>query len=160
MADKLGMAFRVLKQLDGSLRKMNKKIRMAFFWMRFAQIFLILAVLASWTCAVGAIYYPDLAGYFYAGAIVLLSIGLIPWAIIVGLPLRLKMLRRMAKQGYAKSAREVGLRAMARKWHDKSIETEELLFDTAINEGRKAYRRYKKRAGNMRNEMDDLRPRP
>lgn len=155
MGDKAGWIIQVWKQFDDALRDINKKLARALFWMRFGQAFLVLAILASWGFGVAALFWPEWAPYFYLGAIILLSIAIIPWAALISVPLRLKSVTRLIDKGYPENARELAIRAVARKLHDESIETEELLFDTAINEGRKMVRKYKEEQARDAERRDD-----
>jgi hypothetical protein len=59
----------------------------------------------------------------------------------VGLPLKAHGVIRLIERGYPGNAREVAIRLAARKLRDESIETEELLVETALNEARKVLRR-------------------
>ncbi len=134
------------KSIDAALVSANKKAKRILLILRFAAVFMVLTILGSWTLAGLSIWRPDLAQYFYLGAVVLLSIGLIPWAAVLILPLRLKSVTRLIDKGYPANAKEMGLRVIARKLHDESIETEELLFGTAVNEGKKILRKMQEKS--------------
>ncbi len=141
----LGWIMGLWKVVDERLRKLNKTLKTVLRLVRFAVFFLILLLLASWTLAALVIWYPQYSAYFYLGSIVILSIGLIPWIVLVSLPLKAKSVTRLIDQGYPENAREMAIRVMAQKLHDESIHTEELLFDTAVNEGKKYIRRMQER---------------
>lgn len=141
MAQKMEGLTAAWKGIDAKLRAINKKAKTILWALRIGTFFLWLAIMGSWALAGLAVYRPDLAGWFYLAAIILLSIGLIPWAVMIGLPLRFKSVVRLVDKGYPANAKELAIRAMARKLHDESIETEELLFETAVNEGRKVLRK-------------------
>lgn len=151
----IGLALRLV---DESLRAVDRKLRRTFRMLRLAQVGLVLAILGSYALAVLAILYPWYAGFYYAGAIVLLSVALIPWVVIVGLPLRLRSVKRLVAKGYPANAREMAIRVVAQKLRDESVETEELLVETAVNEGRKAYRKY--RASQEAKHAEAWRPQP
>jgi hypothetical protein len=90
--------------------------------------------------------------WFYVGhavATLFLIIPLAALAIIVALPLRAHSVIRLVDMGYPANARELLVRVVARKLHEESIETEELLVDTALNEARKWMRKQeeKRRGG-------------
>ncbi len=159
MAEKKGGLLALWKSLDKALAAANKKAKRILFFIRLAAVFMVLTILGSWTLAGLAIWRPDLAVYFYLGAVVLLSIGLIPWAVLIMLPLKLKSVTRLIDKGYPANAKELGLRTIARKLHDESIETEELLFDTAINEGKKVLRRMQEKSRAEAAAADDWVPR-
>lgn len=168
------------RMVDDRMRDINRSLKRSFRMLRLAQVALIVGLLASYAFAVLAIVYPQYAGYFYAGAILLLSTALIPWIALISLPLKLRSIRRLVDKGYPANAREMAIRVVAKKLHDESIETEEMLFDTAINESRKAYRKFKAKqaadaareaqeaadraaaraATAARESRDDLQPRP
>lgn len=152
MGDKKGWVLALWRQIDDTLKGINKALQRALFWMRFGQIFLVLAILASWGLGIAALFWPQWSGYFYLGAIVLLSIAVIPWAVLISIPLRLKSVTRLIDKGYPENAKELAIRAIARKLHDESIETEELLFDTAINEGKKMMRKMQEKEDAERRE--------
>lgn len=131
----------IWKVVDDNLRNLNKKLKRILGLIRFAVFFLVLLLIASWTLAALVIWYPQFSAYFYLGSIVILSIGLIPWIVLVSLPLKAKSVTRLIDQGYPENAKEIAIRVMAQKLHEESIQTEELLFDTAINEGKKMMKR-------------------
>ncbi len=85
---------------------------------------------------------------------VYLAVPLIGIFILLGLPLKAKSVLRLIDQGYPANAREFAIRAAARKLHEQSIETEELLVDTAINESKKALKKYRARAERLREQLD------
>lgn len=146
MAEKKKGFIALWKSIDKALVAANKKAKRILMLIRIAAVFMVLIILGSWALAGAAIWRPDLAAYFYMGAVVLLSIGLIPWAVIIMLPLKAKSITRLIDKGYPANAKEMGLRVVARKLHEESIETEEMLFETAINEGKKALRKMQARA--------------
>ncbi len=146
MAGKKGGLTALWKSVDAALASANKKAKRILLMLRFAAVFMVLIIVGSWGLAVASIFRPELAAYFYLGAVVILSIGLMPWAALLILPLRLKSVTKLIDKGYPANAREMGIRVIARKLHEESIETEELLFGTAINEGKKMMRNMQAKA--------------
>lgn len=145
-----------LTVVDDTLRGWSETLQKILRMVRLVRGLLVAAVVIVWLCAAGAIWRPEWVAYFAAGAIVVLSIPLIAFAVVASLPLKAKSAVRLIDQGYPANARELGIRLAARKLHDQSIETEELLVETAWNEGKKAYRRYKDRAEQVREDLDDI----
>ncbi len=129
--------------VDERLRAWSKTAKRSLLMLRLTVAVLIITLLGLYGAAVGAIFWPEWIRFWFAGSVVVLSIPLLVLAILVALPLRLKSVTRLIDKGYPGNAREIGLRLAARKLRDESIETEELLAETAWNEGKKAYRKYR-----------------
>ncbi len=129
--------------VDERLRDASKRLQRGLTALRVLVFLLVLGLLGVYVSAVGAIVRPDWLHYWFAGTVVVLSLPLVVLTALVALPLRLRSVTRLIDKGYPENAKELALRVAARKLHDESIETEELLLDTAINEGRKAVRKYK-----------------
>ncbi len=146
----IGWLMGVWKVVDDNLRNLNKKLKRILGLIRFAVFFLVLLFLASWAMAAAVIWYPQYAPYLYLGSIIILSIGLIPWIVLVMLPLKMKSVTRLIDKGYPENAKELFIRVVAQKLHEESIKTEELIFDTAINEGKKVVRRMQEKDGERR----------
>lgn len=146
MSDGTGILRSVWRQVDDTLRAVDKKLRRTFRWLRIAQVGMIILLFALAAAALLPIWYPEYSAILYGVVLVVLAVALlVPLIVLVSLPLRLKSVMRLVHKGYPGNARELAIRAAARKLHDESIETEELLMDTAVNEGKKAVRKYKER---------------
>lgn len=113
-----------------------------------AFIFIVYALVAA------AMIWPQYDQYFLGVALVLMSVIIWLAFFLVSLPLRAKSIVRLIDQGYPNNAKELAIRMAARKLHEESIETEELLVSTAWNEGRKAYHKYKVKAMELKRELD------
>ena len=142
------------KTADQQLRDLSRTLKRRLRLLRLLVFVLVVALLAVYVAAVGAILRPEWMAYWFAGAVVILSIPFALLVVVVALPLRLKSVTRLIDMGYPANARELGIRVIARKLHDESIETEELLVDTAINETRKAIRKYRPRVERALRDRD------
>lgn len=138
------------KMLDESLAQLSRRLQGFVRLLRIVRALLIigvLAVLLSGVLAVlSALRLLDIRYFLYSYALASLFL-LVPLAILVvlvGLPLKARSVIRLIDKGYPENAREIAIRVMARKLHDQSIATEELLWDTAVNEGRKVLRRMRR----------------
>jgi Na+/phosphate symporter len=109
-------------------------------------------VLAS---AVVAIAWPAYWPYAYAAATVFLVIPLVILLALVALPLKAKSVVRLIDMGYPANTKEMAIRVAARKLHEQSIESEELLVQTALNESRKLLRKYRERAERLKQELEE-----
>lgn len=107
---------------------------------------LVVAILLVLAAPVVLFLWPEYFPIAYAVATAILVIPLVALVVLVALPLRLKSVVRLIDKGYPANAKELAIRVAARKLHDQSIETEELLVETALNEGRKLMERAKARA--------------
>lgn len=132
--------------VDERLAEISRKLRGFVRLLRVALTFLVIAILAVLAAPVVLMFWPEWFPIAYAVSTVILVIPLIALTALVALPLRLKSIIRLIDKGYPANAKEVAIRVAARKLHDQSIATEELLVDTALNEGRKMVQRFKARA--------------
>ena len=139
--------------LDGTLRGVSKGLKTLVRTLRWLRAFLVLAVLTVLASAVIAIAWPAGFPYFYAAASVFLVIPLIILLILVALPLQAKSIVRLIDIGYPENAKELAIRVVARKLHEQSIESEELLVETAFNESRKLLKRYRERAERVKQDL-------
>lgn len=130
------------ERLADTSRALQRIVRLV----RVTVVALVIAILLSLASPVVLFLWPDYFPIAYAVSTVILLIPLIVLTVIVALPLRLKSVIRLIDKGYPGNARELAIRVAARKMRDQSIETEELLVETAVNEGRKMYERYQARA--------------
>lgn len=126
---------------DNALRAWSERLQKIVRLLRLARNLLILAILVVLASAAVGIWWPQWFPYAYALAVVILCIPLAMLAVLVALPLRARSIVRLIDMGYPANAREMAIRVLARKLHDESIATEELLWDTAVNEGRKWMRK-------------------
>ncbi len=141
MADRsFGMLWAML---DAFLLRLSNRLKRVLRTMRLIRFFLVVGVLAVLGSAIVGLLWPRWFPVAYAVGTVFLVIPLILLAGLVALPLRARSVVRLIDQGYPANAKELAIRAVARKLHDESIETEELLVDTALNEGRKLMRRFR-----------------
>jgi len=144
--------------MDDSMRRWSEKLQRIVRLLRLARFMLILGVLAILGSAVVGLYWPRYFPYAYAVATVFLIVPLIMIFVLAGLPLRARSVVRLIDMGYPANARELAIRMIARKLHEESIATEELLWDTAVNEGRKFVRKMEQRKdppGGMPGQPDD-----
>jgi len=133
--------------LDGTLRRWSDALQRIVRLLRLVRVLLwlgVVLILASGVlgalAALGVVHVKwFLATYAIASLFVL--VPLVAFAVLVGLPLKAKSVVRLVDQGYPENARELAIRVLARKLHEESIATEELLVETAWNETRKAMRR-------------------
>lgn len=139
---------------DHHLRDLSRTLKKQLRLLRLLVFVLVVALLAVYAAAVGAIVRPEWMAYWFAGAVVILSVPFVVLVVVVALPLRLKSITRLIDMGYPENAKELTIRLVARKLHDESIETEELLVDTAINETRKAIRKYRPKVERVLRDRD------
>lgn len=127
--------------LDARLQRASESAKRVLRAIRLARFMLWLAIVLVLASAAVGIWMPKYFPYAYAVAVVMLVIPLAMLAVLVALPLRAKSVVRLVDQGYPDNAKELLIRVLARKMRDQSIETEELLVETAVNEARKILRR-------------------
>jgi len=142
------------KMIDDSLRGLSKGLKAQLRFVRTLRAVLVVGLLLTYASAIVAIVRPQWTQYALASAAVGLSFALIFWYVVVTMPLKAKSIVRLIDQGYPDNARELAIRLAVQKLHDESIRTEELLVETAWNEGKKAYRKYKDRAIALKEELD------
>ncbi len=134
--------WRLLWELvDGRLRALSESLRRVVRLLRTLRVLLVLAILLVLGSALVGLLWPRWFPIAYALASIVLVIPLILLLVLVVLPLRAKSVVRLVDKGYPENARELAIRVAARKMRDQSIETEELLVETAVNESRKVLRR-------------------
>jgi hypothetical protein len=132
--------------VDERLRELSERLQRIVRTLRALAFLLTLGVLLVLASAVVGLFWPRWFPVAYAVSTIFLVVPLIGLLVLVLLPLRAKSLVRLIEKGYPGNARELAIRAVARKMRDQSIETEELLVETAINEGRKVVERVKAKA--------------
>jgi hypothetical protein len=135
--------------VDAYLLRLSRRLQRVVRMLRTLRVLLALGILAVLASAVVGLLWPKWFPVAYAVGVVFLVIPLAALAFLVGVPLRARSVVRLIDQGYPANAKELLIRTVARKLHDESIETEELLVDTALNEGRKLMRK-------LRDEDADL----
>ncbi|HLF16238.1 MAG TPA: hypothetical protein VI796_02260 [Candidatus Thermoplasmatota archaeon] len=140
--------------LDLRLQAVAKRLQRTVRWLRAIRALLVLGILLVLASAVVGLVWPRWFPIAYAVAAVALVIPLVALAFLVALPLRARSVVRLIDKGYPGNAKELAIRMAARKLHEESIATEELLVDTAINEGRKAVRKWGERARRLKEELD------
>ncbi|HEX9816800.1 MAG TPA: hypothetical protein VGB18_07460, partial [Candidatus Thermoplasmatota archaeon] len=143
---------------DGSLRSLSDSLRSILRTLRVVRVLLVVGILAVLASAVVGLLWPRWFSIAYAVASVVLVIPLIALLALVVLPLRAKSVVRLIDKGYPGNARELAIRVAARKMRDQSIETEELLVETAVNESRKVVDRYRERARRLKEQLDAMEP--
>ena len=132
--------------VDERLRETSEKLQKVVRLIRVLVVFLTLGILLVLASAVVGLIWPRWFPVAYAVATLFLVLPLVVFLVLAYLPLRAKSVIRLIDKGYPANARELAIRVAARKLRDQSIETEELLVETAINEGRKVIDRAKARA--------------
>ncbi|MGB1587118.1 MAG: hypothetical protein ACPHID_08765 [Thermoplasmatota archaeon] len=139
---------------DEKLRSISDSAQKLVGTLRAVRAALVVLTLLYFSGAPIAIVWPQFLPYYFILFSITFATVTLGMAYLVGLPLRAKSLIRLIDKGYPANARELAIRAAARKLNEQSIETEELLVDTAWNEGRKAYHKYKARAQRLKEELD------
>ncbi|HET6399192.1 MAG TPA: hypothetical protein VFH47_06530, partial [Candidatus Thermoplasmatota archaeon] len=136
--EKAGAILLAWRWVDGRLRELSKAAQRFLKLLRLAFGFLLFGILAVVASAVVGLLWPQHFPIAYAVAVLFLLIPLVALTVLVSVPLRMKTLVRLIERGYPANGRELGIRALAMKWRNESIETEELLVETAWNELKKA----------------------
>jgi hypothetical protein len=133
--------------VDATLKRWADQLQSMLRALRVVRVLLVLGILVVVASAALAVLaaggYMDPKWFYlaYGAASVFLLVPLVALVVLVGLPLRAKSVTRLIDMGYPANARELAIRVMARKLRDESIETEELLVETAVNEAKKVFRR-------------------
>lgn len=147
--------------VDERLREASAKLQRLVRAIRILVVFLTVGVVLVLSSAVVGLLWPRWFPIAYAVATIFLVIPLVGLLALAYLPLRAKSVIRLIDKGYPGNAREIAIRVAARKLRDQSIETEELLVETALNEGRKILDRAKARDAAREAEAEaDARSRP
>lgn len=141
--------------MDDSMRRWSDKLRRIVRLLRFVRFLLVVGILAVLGSAVVGLFWPKYFPIAYAIATVFLVVPLAALVVLAGLPLRAQSIVRLIDMGYPGNARELAIRMMARKLHEESIATEELLWDTAVNEGRKFVRKMDAQRANAADDDAD-----
>ena len=142
MKGPLGWIRMLWAMVDDRLAELAAKLQRIVRLLRVAVAMLVVAVVLVLLSPVVLFLAPDYFPIAYAVSTVILVIPIVILAVLASLPLKMKSVIRLIDKGYPANAKEIAIRVAARKLHEESIETEELLVETAINEGRKAIRRY------------------
>ena len=138
------------------LRDVSKKAQKIIRRLRLARLLILLLFILPLVAAGLTIWRPQYGPYALALIAVYVAVPLLGVWFLVGLPLKAKSIIRLIEKGYPANAREFAIRAAARKLHEQSIESEELLVDTAINESRKVLKKYRARAEKLKQELDEM----
>ncbi len=149
----LETAWRAADDVLLSLSKKAQSILRRFMVVRVMAIVFMLMLIAV---AVLAVLFPPALPYIVAGLVVASTIPMFLVFLLAGIPFRNRSLVRLIRMGYPANARELAIRAAARKMHEESIETEELLVETAWNESKKALKKYRTRLEKLRDQLDAL----
>jgi hypothetical protein len=144
---------------DNAMRTWSERLQKVVRLLRLARALLVVGILLVLASAVVGLAWPQYFAYAYAVAVLVLVVPLVMLVFLVGLPLRARSVVRLIDMGYPANARELAIRVLARKLHDESIASEELLWDTAVNEGRKWMRKMEEERG-KRNGPDGPDPQP
>lgn len=132
--------------LDERLAEVSAKLQGVVRMLRLAVFLLVVGVILVLASPVVLYLWPQWFPLAYAVSTVILVIPIILLAVLASLPLRMKSVVRLIDKGYPENAKEIAIRIAARKLNEQSIQTEELLVDTALNEARKVMDRAKARA--------------
>lgn len=143
---------------DQTLRGISDWLKGQLRMVRLLRFLLAAGLVAAYASLVGAIVWPEQTRWFFGIAVVGLSLPLMYWYVLLSIPLQARSIVRLIDEGYPQNVKELAIRAAARKLHDESIETEELLVETAWNETKKAYRKYMARAETIRDDLDEEAP--
>jgi hypothetical protein len=130
--------------VDEWLREWSRRLQRLLKLLRLARVLLVVGILCVLASALVGLLWPRWFPIAYAVATVFLAVPLVLCLVLVNAPLQARSVIRLVERGYPANAREMAIRVAARKLHDESIETEELLVETAINEGRKVLRRLRR----------------
>jgi hypothetical protein len=128
--------------VDERLAEFAAKLQGIVRMLRMVVAFLVFAIILVLVSPVVLFLWPEYFPIAYAVSTVILVVPIVALTVLVSLPLRMTSVVRLIDKGYPANAKEIAIRLAARKLHEESIETEELLVETALNEGRKAIRRY------------------
>lgn len=131
---------------DERLADASAKLQGIVRMLRLAVGLLVIAVILVLASPVVLYLWPEWFPLAYAISTIILVIPIVLLAFLASLPLRMKSIIRLIDKGYPENAKEIAIRVAARKLHDQSIATEELLVNTALNEARKVMERAKARA--------------
>lgn len=134
------------EMVDDRLAELSARLQGVVRMLRLAVALLVVAVILVLASPVVLYLWPEWFPLAYAVSTVILVIPIVLLAVLAALPLRMKSVIRLIDKGYPENAKEIAIRIAARKLHDQSIATEELLVDTALNEARKVMERAKARA--------------
>lgn len=157
MSDSDGPWYKVLWHfVDDALRGLSKGLKRLVRTLRILRFILVLAVLTILADPVVYIVWPQYWQWVHIASTLFLAVPVIILLVLVALPLQAKSIVRLIDKGYPDNVKELGIRLAARKLHEQSIETEELLVDTAVNESRKMYRKYRRRAQKLKEELDAM----
>ncbi|MGB0653188.1 MAG: hypothetical protein ACPGQL_08300 [Thermoplasmatota archaeon] len=156
MAGKLASAKAFFRRIDGTLRSLSKVLKRVVRTLRFVRAFLATGILIILASIVVAFVQPAWMPLFYAVSMLFLMIPLVMLLVLISLPLQAKSVVRLIDKGYPANARELAIRVAARKLHEESIANEELLVETALNEGKKAAAKYRKRAEALKRQLDAM----
>ncbi|HEX2066064.1 MAG TPA: hypothetical protein VHI93_04545 [Candidatus Thermoplasmatota archaeon] len=129
--------------VDERLREWSRRLQALVRLLRVARVLLVLAILSVLGSAVVGLLWPRWFPIAYAIAVLALVVPLVLCLVLVSLPLKARGVVRLIERGYPANTRELAIRVAAGKLHGQSIESEELLVETAINEARKVLRRLK-----------------
>lgn len=146
MAEGLSWIRTLWAMVDERLAELSLNLQRIVRTLRAAVVGLVVGILLVLAAPVVLFVAPEYFPIAYAVSTVILVIPLALIAVLVALPLRMKSVVRLIDKGYPANAKEIAIRVAARKLHEQSIQTEELLVDTALNEGRKLMERYKAQA--------------
>lgn len=146
VGEKLGWLRMMWAMVDERLAEFAATLQRIVRLIRVTLAALVVAIVLVLLAPVVLFVWPEYFPIAYAVSTVVLVIPVVVLTVLVSLPLRMKSVIRLIDKGYPANAKEIAIRVVARKLHDQSIETEELLVDTAINEGRKLVDRYKRGA--------------
>ena len=158
MAERANWLFTVWAMVDERLAEASARLQGLVRMLRVAVAFLVVGILLVLASPVVLLVWPDWFPLAYAVSTVVLVVPLVAVTVLVGLPLRMKSVVRLIDKGYPENAKELAIRIAARKLRDQSIETEELLVETALNEGRKVLERYKARAATLEQDATQGEP--
>lgn len=139
--------------VDERLREVSDRLQRLLRVLRAVVAFLVVGIVLVLASAVVGLLWPRWFPIAYAVAVIFLILPLVALLMLVYLPLRAKSVVRLIDKGYPGNARELAIRVAARKLRDQSIETEELLVETALNEGRKLMDRAKAKAAAAQDDV-------
>ncbi len=142
----------ILGGIDKQLRTISQKAKKTLRLLRVTLAFLIIFDVAIVAAAAISIWRPEYTPYALAVVALAALIPIVAITALVALPLRMKSVTSLVDKGYPANAKELAIRIAARKMRNQSIETEEMLFETAWNESRKMLRKYQARARRMQEE--------
>lgn len=144
------------RSVDGALRSLFDGLRSLLRVLNVSRVLALVLAFLVLGVAVLLVFFPEWTPYVVMGILVVMALPLFGAFVLLSLPFRAKSMVRLIRMGYPDNVKELTVRLWARKLHEESIASEELLVETAWNETRKLYRRYRERARRLQRHLDEM----